>query len=194
MRTSCPCCGSIAFKKNGINQYGDQNHKCLECGRQFVLDPQNKIVAEETKNLIRKLLIEKLPIRAICRVADVSKTWLLHFIKEEYRKIPLDMEISIIPDSLGLILKRIEAEELWPSLGNRKRQIWLWVAFDAELKHVVAFHAGGKTDADALAFWEEVPEPYNTGCILYTDEWDIYRKGITAEKESLFEINSVLQT
>lgn len=91
MRTCCPSCGSVAFKKNGINQYGDQNHKCLDCGKQFVLDPQQKLISEETRTLIRSLLLERLSLRGICRVTGVSKTWLLDFVKEAYSKTPSDL-------------------------------------------------------------------------------------------------------
>ena len=52
MRTCCPSCQSVAFVRNGFNQHGDQNHKCLECGRQFVLNPQNKIISDETREFI----------------------------------------------------------------------------------------------------------------------------------------------
>ncbi|MDP1836272.1 MAG: hypothetical protein Q8K75_10165 [Chlamydiales bacterium] len=35
----CPKCGSKAFKRNGFTRHGKQNHRCLECGRQFSLEP-----------------------------------------------------------------------------------------------------------------------------------------------------------
>jgi len=31
----CPQCDSKAFKKNGFTRHGKQNHRCLDCGRQF---------------------------------------------------------------------------------------------------------------------------------------------------------------
>ncbi len=38
MKNTCPACGSYAFKKNGYTRHGKQNHRCLDCGRQFSLD------------------------------------------------------------------------------------------------------------------------------------------------------------
>lgn len=38
MKKECPECHSIAFKKNGYTRHGKQNHRCLECGRQFSID------------------------------------------------------------------------------------------------------------------------------------------------------------
>ena len=181
MRTSCPSCGSIAFKKNGINQHGDQNHKCLMCNRQFVLDPHNKIITEGTKNLVRRLLLEKLSLNGICRAAEVSQAWLLNFIKQEYAQVPRDMNVKVPPGSLGLILERVEADELWSFVGKKKNQVWIWLALDAMTRQVVAMHAGGRSEKDAKAFWAEVPEPYASGCDIYTDEWEAYKGAIPEE-------------
>lgn len=181
MRTCCPSCGSTAFKKNGINQHGDQNHKCLVCSKQFVLNPQNKIISEETKDLIRSLLLEKLSLRGICRVAKVSQPWLLNFVREEYAQVPRDLNAKVPPESTGLILERIEADELWSFVGKKKNPVWIWLALDALTRQVVAIHAGGRSEQDAKAFWAEVPEPYRSGCDVYTDEWDAYKGVIPPE-------------
>ena len=39
MTNSCPQCNSKAFKKNGYTRHGKQNHRCLDCGKQFSLEP-----------------------------------------------------------------------------------------------------------------------------------------------------------
>lgn len=181
MRTYCPSCGSDAFKKNGINQHGDQNHKCLACNRQFVLDPQNIIISDETKGLVRRLLLEKLSLRGICRAAQVSQPWLLNFIQQEYAQVPQNLNVRVPPESTGLILERLEADELWSFVGKKKNQVWIWLALDATTRQVVAIHAGGRSEQDAKAFWAEVPEPYRSGCDVYTDEWDAYRGAIPPE-------------
>ena len=36
----CPTCGSDDVMKNGMTRRGKQNHKCRDCGRQFVENPQ----------------------------------------------------------------------------------------------------------------------------------------------------------
>jgi len=38
MQIQCPECASFAFKKNGYTRHGKQNHRCLDCGRQFSAD------------------------------------------------------------------------------------------------------------------------------------------------------------
>lgn len=181
MRTCCPSCGSLAFVKNGFNHHGDQNHRCVECKRQFVLEPQNKIITDETKDLVRRLLLEKLSLRGICRAAQVSQGWLLGFIKQEYDQVPRNLNVQVPPESTGLVLERIEADELWSFVGKKKNPVWIWLALDALTRQVVAVHAGGRSEQDAKAFWAEVPEPYRSGCDVYTDEWEAYKAAIPEE-------------
>ncbi len=40
MKIECPQCSSYAFKKNGYTRHGKQNHRCLECGKQFSIDTE----------------------------------------------------------------------------------------------------------------------------------------------------------
>jgi hypothetical protein len=39
MSCACPQCQSKAYKRNGYTRHGKQNHRCLNCGRQFSLEP-----------------------------------------------------------------------------------------------------------------------------------------------------------
>lgn len=39
MSSACPECQSKAFKRNGYTRHGKQNHRCLDCGRQFSVEP-----------------------------------------------------------------------------------------------------------------------------------------------------------
>jgi DNA-directed RNA polymerase subunit RPC12/RpoP len=47
----CPSCHSEHVVKNGRIHNGKQNYRCYDCRRQFVLNPQNKVIAQETKTL-----------------------------------------------------------------------------------------------------------------------------------------------
>jgi transposase-like protein len=38
MDCHCPQCKSKSFKRNGYTRHGKQNHRCLDCGRQFSLE------------------------------------------------------------------------------------------------------------------------------------------------------------
>ena len=77
---NCPNCDSASVVKNGFIHNGKQNHLCKDCGRQFVKDPQNKVISDETKALIDKLLLEKIPLAGIARVVEVSEVWLQGYV------------------------------------------------------------------------------------------------------------------
>ena len=89
----CPRCGSTEVVKNGNIHNGKQNHKCRECERQFVADPQQKRVSQETKELIDKLLLEKLPLAGIARVTEVSETWLQSYVNQKYEKVSKQVKV-----------------------------------------------------------------------------------------------------
>ncbi|MGF1481015.1 MAG: hypothetical protein ACFB4I_16285 [Cyanophyceae cyanobacterium] len=82
-----PDCASTNVVKNGTIYNGKQNHKCNDCGRQFVKDPQNKIIDDATKALMDKLLLEKLPLAGIARVVEVSEPWLQQYVNAKYESV-----------------------------------------------------------------------------------------------------------
>jgi transposase-like protein len=85
---ACPACASIQTVKNGKIHNGKQNFRCRECGRQFVQDPpQNKSIDQASKDLIDKLLLEKIPMAGIARVAGVSEPWLQNYVNAKYQSV-----------------------------------------------------------------------------------------------------------
>ena len=89
-----PNCESKDVVKNGFIHNGNQNHKCKACGRQFVEAPRQEIISEETKALIDKLLLDKIPLAGIARVCDVSETWLQDYVNRKYEAIPRQVNVS----------------------------------------------------------------------------------------------------
>ena len=57
MNSSCPQCDSKAFKKNGYTRHGKQNHRCLDCGRQFSLEPSESFQNDEIPELASVIFI-----------------------------------------------------------------------------------------------------------------------------------------
>jgi hypothetical protein len=45
-----------------------------------VINPTNKTVSDETKQLIDKLLLERISLRVIARVTGVSWSWLQNYV------------------------------------------------------------------------------------------------------------------
>jgi transposase-like protein len=51
----CPDCEQQEIIKNGKIHNGKQRYKCKNCGWQWVENPQNRWLTEETKKIIAKL-------------------------------------------------------------------------------------------------------------------------------------------
>ncbi|MEB3336901.1 MAG: IS1 family transposase [Leptolyngbyaceae bacterium] len=77
----CPKCGSRYVVKNGRIHNGKQNFKCRACNRQFIQNPSNHFVHQETRELIDKMLLERLSLAAIARVVGVPRRWLRTYAK-----------------------------------------------------------------------------------------------------------------
>jgi DNA-directed RNA polymerase subunit RPC12/RpoP len=63
--SACPQCGSKAFKRNGYTRHGKQNHRCLDCGRQFSMLPTDIDVITQPIETIDNLN-DDFPIQKLC--------------------------------------------------------------------------------------------------------------------------------
>ena len=90
---NCPKCKSEQIIKNGSIHNGKQKYMCKACGRQFVQGPQHRVISDETKVLIDKLLLEKLPLAGIARMTGVSERWLQTYVNDLYQAVPRQAEI-----------------------------------------------------------------------------------------------------
>jgi transposase-like protein len=75
--------------RNGANSAGTPTFRCCACGHRFVVNPRKGSVPEEKRALIRRLLLERLSLRAIVRAVGVSRSWLQRFVNTLYAQTPL---------------------------------------------------------------------------------------------------------
>lgn len=129
---TCPCCGAHKVVKNGRIHNGKQNHKCRDCGRQFVKDPQQKRIDQSTKDLIDKLLLEKIALAGIARVCDVSESWLQEYVNGKYAAVPQTVNVSSKKDRLT-----IQCDEMWSFVNDKGNKQWIWLALDVTTREIV---------------------------------------------------------
>ena len=110
MSRCCPSCSSTDTKKNGHIHNGKQNHFCNACGRQFVENPEQILISNAQRERIRKLLLERIPLRGICRVEGVSLRWLLGFMVDLYNQLPDDLNFQVKAQAEELIIYTLESE------------------------------------------------------------------------------------
>lgn len=82
----CPRCPAARVVRNGHNRSGSPNFLCRGCGRPFVARPRKGPVPEATQQLVRRLLRERVALRAIARAVGVSRSWLPRFVNALYRQ------------------------------------------------------------------------------------------------------------
>lgn len=107
----CPKCGSERIKKNGISHTNKQNYYCNDCHCQSLEGGQDWFVSESQKELINKLLLERISLSGIIRVVGVSQTWLNDYIKELYQSLSEDLNACLsIPDISSYLDDRMDEE------------------------------------------------------------------------------------
>ena len=181
----CPSCHSTKIKKNGHTHYGKQNHGCKCCGRQFVLN-NNHTKSKWLKSLIKNSLKERISLRGICRIFDVSLTWLQSFAHLFWEQTPADLGISsfLVKKIKRLQVFGIQADELWSFVQKKANKRWIWVAYDPVHRLVVAYHIGSRGKKAAKQFWNKIPAILKN-CFFETDDWEAYRSIIPAEKHKV---------
>jgi len=94
--------------KNGHIHTGKQRFKCYECGRQFVENPDLKVLDSATKELIDRLLLERLSLAVRARALKVSEQGLQDYVNRKYA--------LFTPNRTGVIKKKgkltIQCDEL----------------------------------------------------------------------------------
>ena len=72
--------------RTGTTRGGSVNLLCRGCGRRFVPDPDRAPITPATEAPVRRLLLERLNVRAIARAAGVSRSWPQRFANALYRR------------------------------------------------------------------------------------------------------------
>ena len=81
--------------RNGHIHNGKAKFACKACRRQFVENPVQKPISDETKQLIDKLLLERLSLAAIARVCGVSKRWLQSYVNAKYAAVEQTVQVPV---------------------------------------------------------------------------------------------------
>ena len=162
MREACPECGSQQFKRNGHIHNGKQNHQCKTCGRQFVLVAINRVISEEHRTLMERLLCEKISLHGICRAIGVSIRWLMDFMVARFAAVPEHLHIQSVATSCEVLIGCLEvkADELWSVVQKKANPHWVWLARDKQTRQIIAFHVGDRSQDSAKPLWAHIPAVY----------------------------------
>jgi len=159
MECKCPSCSSTLVKKNGHIHNHKQNHRCLKCGRQFVLDPAQKVIDEKTKDLIKRVLLERISLEGVCRAFEVSMPWLLEFITSLIKELPENLNAEVVAEDDEIEVVVLEADELWSYVGSKENPQWLWLVMHSKTRQIIAMQVGSRNKQTAEKLFHKLPEP-----------------------------------
>ncbi|WP_424580397.1 IS1/IS1595 family N-terminal zinc-binding domain-containing protein [Tunicatimonas sp.] len=109
--------------KNGFTSYGKQNYRCHRCKRQAVERALAKRFSRE--DLLETLLLERLSLRAIARILQVSLGWVIKRFQQCWQTVPERLPTGKMKTP-ELALYCLEADELWSFVGAKDCPEWLW--------------------------------------------------------------------
>ncbi|OCY12524.1 MAG: transposase [Microcystis aeruginosa CACIAM 03] len=102
-----------------------------------MINPTNKTVSDETKQLIDKLLLERISLRGIARVTGVSWSWLQNYVNNKLAAVSRQIKVS---DKLkGKLV--IEYDEMWSFVFSKTINIYIWRLIDRKTREIIGCYA-----------------------------------------------------
>ena len=176
IRNACPRCEETDYKKNGKTHQGKQNYRCRRCGREFIRELDRDPITPEQQELVKKLLLERISLRGICRVVGISLGWLLNYLVGLYEKLPDHLNVRLEHADKQVLVQRleVEADELLSFVKHKENKQWLWLAMDVKTRQVIAFYVGDRSKHSARKLWKAIPDLYKQTAVFYTDQYAGY--------------------
>jgi insertion element IS1 protein InsB len=170
LRPDCPDCGSNHIVKNGRIHNKKPKYKCQSCGRKFVENPTNKVISSQTKDLIYRLLLEKISLADIARSTGVSQKWLQDYVNNKDASI--ERRVKVKPKKK--VRLNVECDELWSFVDCKENKQWVWLAMDRETREIIGVYIGARSEEGAKQLWNSLPPVYRQCAVCYTDFWAAY--------------------
>ncbi len=68
------------------------------------------LISDETRDLIERLLLERLSLRGICRAVGVGLKWLLGFLVQCIEDLPDHLNVQAVSCTQDVMIQRLEVE------------------------------------------------------------------------------------
>ena len=144
---------------------------------------REQVVSSDKQELIKSLLLERISLREICRVLEVSLCWLLNFIETLYLANPEDLNFQI-PDAAEIELLLLEADEIWFYVGKKENKRWIRLILERRTRQIIALHIGDRSQHSADALWAKVPREVKAQALVLTDCRKAYGLAIPARQHT----------
>jgi IS1 family transposase len=132
--------------------------------------PRHQPISEETRELIDRLLLEKISLAGIVRATGVSQRWLQYYVNKKLGAVKRQVEVK--SKKRGKLT--IQCDEMWSFVGNKGNKQWIWLAIDVLTKEIVGVYIGQRDKDGARGLWNSLPAVYRQCAVSYTDFWSAY--------------------
>ena len=107
----------------------------------------NRVISEEQRTLVERLLCEKISLHGICRAVGVSIRWLMGFIVTRFAALPDHLHVLPVAAPREVLIGRleVEADEMWSFVTKKANKQWVWIAMDKQTRQIIAFHIGDRS-------------------------------------------------
>ena len=128
-----------------------------------MINPTNKTVSDETKQLIDKLLLERISLRGIARVTGVSWSWLQNYVNNKLAAVPRQIKVSDKPK--GKLVR--ECDEMWSLVFSKTIKVYIWRLIDRKTREIIGCYLGDRSRQSAKKLWGQFPRclPTMRGCL-----------------------------
>ncbi len=103
-----------------------------------MINPTNKTVSDETKQLIDKLLLERISLRGIAIVTGVSWSCLQNYVNNKLAAFPRQIKVSDKPK--GKLV--IECDKMWSFVFSKTIKVYIWLAIDRKTREIIGCYLG----------------------------------------------------
>jgi len=121
--------------------------------------------------MLEKALRERLSLRGICRIFNLSLETVLLVLRHLATALPA-FRYAVAPGRPDDVL---ELDEMHSFVYRRKQKRWLWVALCRRTRQVVAYVIGDRSERSCRRLFKRIPESYRR-CTSYSDFWAAYAK------------------
>ncbi|MCA2747742.1 MAG: hypothetical protein IM465_14525 [Microcystis sp. M155S2] len=101
------------------------------------VNPTNKTVSDETKQLIDKLLLERISWRGIARVTGVSWSWLQNYVNNKLAAGTRQIKVSGKPK--GKLVR--ECDEMWSLVFSKTIKVYIWLLMYRKKREISGCYA-----------------------------------------------------
>jgi hypothetical protein len=125
-----------------------------------VINPTNKTVSDETKQLIDKLLLERISLRGIAIVTGVSWSCLQNYVNNKLAAFPRQIKVSDKPK--GKLV--IECDKMWSFVFSKTIKVYIWLAIDRKTREIIGCYLGDSSRQSAKKLWARPTRRLPTMC------------------------------